>query len=171
MRHSWGFCLLLVPLLIAVSLQWNSLIALLPLPITTADIVMTASGCTPADFVLGAERVPALRLLNRSAEPMVFTLPVMMKMVTVAPGERTTLELPPYIMGEFDLFCLTEEAHIALGGSTDETMFVCGLESPAIRPYALTSGTLLIEHHDRLERLLNATPSPVAPAPPPRPEA
>lgn len=166
MRHYWRFLVVLIPLLIAFVLQWESVSRLFsmhgfaaPTP-ALADIVITETGCTTTRFVLPADHQPQMSLLNQSTEPMVFTLPRMANAVAVAPGERVILELPRYIMGEFDFFCMTERAHVVLGGSVGGETVVCGVDSQAIRPLALTSGTLIIEPHTRLEQLLGATASP-----------
>jgi hypothetical protein len=163
MRYSWRFLLVLLPLLLVAALQWNRLgelfTAYTP---ASADIVITTTGCTPSRFILPAHREPRISLLNQADEPMVFTLPKMASSVLLDPDEQVNLDLPPYIMGEFDFFCLTRSTHVALGGATGGEIFVCGLDSATLQPHALTSGRFVIEQHNRLQQLLSATPTPDA---------
>lgn len=122
-------------------------------------IIIAADGCRPARHVIAADQAPHLRLFNQAAEPMVVTIPDLNNAITVAPGQHATLEIQPYAWGTFTFFCLTDRDHAALEG-VDGEMFTCGLDSYLIRPYALSSGALVIDPHDRLQRLDRAAPKP-----------
>lgn len=117
-----------------------------------ADITITDNGCTATTFRLTAQREPQITIYNQSTQAMVFTLPKMALALTVEPHQVGTLYLPRYIMGSFAFFCLTETAHTQLNGGMPSD-FVCSLDPREIGPYALTSGTFVIEPHTRIEEL------------------
>ncbi len=152
----WRFIAILTPLLIVVGLYLFRPPALTNL--TSADIVLTPAGCSTEHFILPTRRAPQISLFNQSDQAMVFTLPKIAIAKTIAPGQHLNLDLPPYIMGNFDFFCLTDIVHTSIGGMSGDDAFVCGLESATIRPYALTSGIFEIEPHDRLNNLLESRP-------------
>ncbi len=122
-----------------------------------ADIIITGKGCAATNFTLAAQREPQITLYNQSTQAMVFTLPKMALALTVEPHQVGTLHLPRYIMGRFAFFCLTETAHTRLNGGMPGD-FVCSLDPREVGPYALTSGTFVIEPHTRIEELGIAAP-------------
>lgn len=146
MRLHWRIFSVFAPLIILLAFTFSNGRLL-----RSADIVITNRGCTTSRFILPTDREPRLSLFNRSNEPMVFAIPKMAYALTIAPHQRIDFNLPRYMVGTFEFFCLPERVHADLGGHTNPTTFVCGLEAPTIRPYALTSGTLLIEPHTRLQ--------------------
>jgi hypothetical protein len=74
-------------------------------------------------------------------------LPKMNRWISLEPGEQQAFELPRYIMGEFEFFCLSDADHIAIGGGNP---FVCGLEPAELAQVARSSGMFVIEPHDRI---------------------
>jgi hypothetical protein len=107
---------------------------------------MTDHGCTPDRILVPAGQQTTLSVLNRSSEAMVFTVPDLENAVTVAPGRRARLSLTTssaYVWGDYDFFCLSEKAHAALDGPKGSFAFVCSIDSYALRPHALSSGTLV----------------------------
>jgi hypothetical protein len=124
----------------------------------TADITITESGCTAPSFLLPADREPVITVENRSAERMVFTLPTMNRWVALGENEQAEFELPRYIMGSFDFFCLTEAAHTTAAGGNP---FLCVMEPAELAPVARSRGMFEISQHNRLqEEVLEATPAP-----------
>ena len=82
---------------------------------------------------------------------MVFVLPNLDNSITVSPGKQATIELQPFVWGPFTFFCLTGRAHIDLAGGSGTDMPGCGLDAYILGPHALSSGTLHIERHARME--------------------
>lgn len=123
-----------------------------------ADITITERGCTAEAFLLPADREPTITVVNQSAERMVFTLPTMNRWVALGTDERVDFELPRYIMGSFDFFCLTEAAHTAKAGGNP---FLCVMEPAELAPVARSRGIFEIAWHNRLqEEVIEATPAP-----------
>lgn len=118
----------------------------------SADITITAAGCATS-FVLPPEREPLISVVNRAADPMVLTLPTLNRWVALAPGQQADFELPRYIMGSFDFFCLTEADHTVLGGSNP---FLCSLEPAQVAPLARSGGIFEIAQHNRIQELVGA---------------
>ncbi len=121
------------------------------------DMIITDNGCMATNFTLAAQREPQITIYSQATRTMVFTLPKMALALTVEPHQVGTLHLPRYIMGSFAFFCLTETAHTRLNGGLP-TDFVCSLDPREIAPYALTSGTFVIEPHTRIDELGLAAP-------------
>jgi hypothetical protein len=118
-----------------------------------ADIAITSSGCGER-FTLPSTREPVISVVNQTDAPMVLTIPRMVRFVTVAPGATAQFELPRYIMGEFEFFCLGEPEHLALSGGNP---FLCAAEPAQVAPVALSGGVFVIEPHERIKEL--AAPS------------
>jgi hypothetical protein len=116
-----------------------------------ADITLTDGGCTSASFSLPNTREPQITLANQAAVPMVFSLPRMDRWQVVAPGARATFDLPRYIMGSFDFFCLSEAEHSKAGGGNP---LLCSLEPRDLAAVARSQGVFEIEHHDRIKEVL-----------------
>lgn len=120
-------------------------------PAADADITLTDDGCASAGFVLPNTREPRITLANTAAAPMVFSLPAMNRWAVLGPGERAAFELPRYIMGRFDFFCLSEAEHTRLGGGNP---FLCALEPGELAAVARSQGIFEIERHDRIQEVL-----------------
>jgi hypothetical protein len=118
-----------------------------------ADILLTDQGCSTTSLFIAKEQGPRFSVFNRSAVSMVVTVPVMNTWVTVAPESEASFELPRYIMGSFDFFCLTEAEHVAVSGGNP---LLCVLEPADLLPVSLSSGVLEIEQHDRIQELIGA---------------
>lgn len=135
-----------------------------PLPQTAhapaADITLTDRGCTSTQFVLPATREPHITVANQAAETMVFSIPEMNRWVAVPGGQQADFELPRYIMGDFDFFCLTEAAHIALGGGNP---LVCAFEPGELAPVARSRGLFEIQQHNRINEVISNQPAPPSP--------
>lgn len=116
-----------------------------------ADITLGEAGCAAPSFFLPNTREPEITLANTASVPMVFSIPTMDRWAAVAPGERATFELPRYIMGRFDFFCLSEDAHSGLGGGNP---FLCALEPAELAAVARSQGVFEIERHDRIREVL-----------------
>ncbi|GAB4425001.1 MAG: cupredoxin domain-containing protein [Chloroflexi bacterium OHK40] len=123
-----------------------------------ADVTITSEGCSTSELFLAKTREPVLRVANRASAPMVLTVPTMNEWISVPPGAEAEFELPRYIMGRFDFFCLGEAEHTELSGGNP---FLCALEPAEVAPVALSGGVLEIEQHDRIREIQGAT----APAP------
>jgi hypothetical protein len=141
MRHMYQ-CLL--ALLVAAALSGCSAVA------APADITIGERGCTSGAFTLPASREPRIVLRNDAAERMVFTLPKMNRWIALAPGQQASFELPRYIMGRFDFFCLTEAEHARLAGGNP---YLCSLEPAELAPVARSAGTFEIAPHNRIKEL------------------
>jgi hypothetical protein len=129
-----------------------------PTPATpTADLTITGSGCTTTSFLLPADRDPLITVENQAPERMVFTIPTMNRWVALGQGERADFELPRYIMGRFDFFCLTEADHNTAAGGNP---FLCAMEPGELAPVARSAGIFEIEQHNRIEEVLQANPAP-----------
>jgi len=122
-----------------------------------ADITITATGCTTNAFLLPAEREPLITIENQAAERMVFTLPTMNRWVALGQNERTAFELPRYIMGRFDFFCLPETAHTE---AADGNPFLCVMEPADLLPVARSSGLFEIAQHNRIQEVIQRSPVP-----------
>lgn len=118
-----------------------------------ADIVITASGCGDR-FTLPNTREPVITVANQADTPMVLTIPRMVRFVTVAPGATAEFELPRYIMGEFEFFCLGEPEHLALSGGNP---FLCAAEPAQVAPVARSQGLFVIEPHERIQEISGST--------------
>lgn len=114
------------------------------------DLVISAQGCDRAELTLTPDRAPQLLVENRAAEPMVVSLPDWNNSLTLAPGQRGSLELQPYAWGSVGYYCITEQNHTAAGGAM-AAGFVCGLDAYSIRPLSLSQGVLRVEQHNRLQ--------------------
>jgi hypothetical protein len=120
-------------------------------PTAAVDLTIRSNGCIPATVIIPPEREPILTIRNTTADAMVVSIPTMDRWVEVAPGADSVLELPRYIMGSFDLFCLTAADHSALGG---DNPFLCVLEPAELMPVARSAGMLVIEPHNRIREIL-----------------
>ncbi|ACL23629.1 cupredoxin domain-containing protein [Chloroflexus aggregans] len=118
---------------------------------TAVDLTLNTGGCTPNSITLPPTHEPTLTIRNIAHEAMVVSIPVMDLWIEVAPRDSGALELPRYIMGTFDLFCLSAADHRALGG---DNPFLCVLEPDELRPVSRSSGKLIIEPHDRIREIL-----------------
>ncbi len=92
-----------------------------------------------------------LSVRNIADEAMVVSIPTMDRWIELAPGSDGVFELPRYIMGTFDLFCLSATNHRALGG---DNPFLCVLEPAELMPVARSVGVLHIEPHNRIREVL-----------------
>jgi Cupredoxin-like domain len=126
----------------------------------SADITITEQGCTTASFALPASREPHVSIINQSNQPMVFSIPTMNRWEVLAPQQQATFELPRYIMGSFDFFCLTEAAHTSVGGGNP---YLCLLDPKYLKPVALSAGLFEIQPHNRIQEVLHPTPALTAP--------
>ncbi len=115
------------------------------------DLTIGASGCVPGSIRLAPDHEPALRIRNTAPEAMVVSIPAMDRWIELTPGATERFELPRYIMGTFDIFCLSAVDHTALGG---DNPFVCMLEPADLAPVARSAGVLEIEPHDRIREVL-----------------
>lgn len=115
-----------------------------------AEIVLTAAGCQTNHFRLVPDREPIITIANQAATPMVFTLPVMNRWLALQPGEQAEFELPRYIMGNFDFFCLEEAEHTRVSGGNP---YLCVMEPAELAPVALSQGLFEIEPHNRIEEI------------------
>lgn len=120
------------------------------------DLVLTPSGCTVDQWTLPATREPTITVANRASEAMVFSIPNRLLSITVAPQQTARLNLPRYVMGSWDFFCLTERAHNELNGGVPSE-YMCSVDPIRMRPYALSSGMFTIAPHDRIQELNGAT--------------
>ncbi|WP_232218786.1 cupredoxin domain-containing protein [Chloroflexus sp. Y-396-1] len=120
-------------------------------PTAAVDLTIRSNGCTPATVIIPPEREPKLTIRNTTTETMVVSIPTMDRWIEVAPGTDSVLELPRYIMGSFDLFCLSATDHSALDG---DNPFLCVLEPAELMPVARSAGILVIEPHDRIREIL-----------------
>jgi hypothetical protein len=120
-------------------------------------MTITTSGCTTSNFLLPAEREPLISVENQAQERMVFTIPTMNRWIALGQGERANFELPRYIMGRFDFFCLTEADHTTAAGGNP---YICVMEPAELVPVARSSGIFEIEQHNRVEEVLQGTPAP-----------
>lgn len=102
-------------------------------------------------LTLPPEREPVLSVRNSADEVMVVSIPTMDRWIELAPGSDGVFELPRYIMGTFDLFCLSAADHRALGG---DNPFLCVLEPTELAPVARSAGVLQIEPHNRIREVL-----------------
>ncbi len=114
------------------------------------DLVITERGCATERFVLPSTREPVISVENRASTPMVLTIPLMVRFVTVAPGSTASFELPRYIMGSFEFFCLSEANHLILSGGNP---FLCAAEPKEVAPVALSGGIFEIAPHERIKEL------------------
>jgi hypothetical protein len=116
-----------------------------------ADVTLARSGCDGSAYSVAASHAPELLVSNKSATPMVFSLPDMSTYVTVPPGDRATLALQPQLHGTYRFFCLTEEDHDVLMGDVNRRAFVCGLDAydfarEAVKQQMVYSeGTIVVE--------------------------
>lgn len=115
-----------------------------------SDLVVTAQGCGAERIVIAPTQEPTIVLASRADTPMVVTIPTMNRWLVVQPGGREQLELPRYIMGSFDFFCLEEAEHTRISGGNP---FLCSMEPGEVAPFALSRGILEIEPHNRIEEL------------------
>ncbi len=122
-----------------------------------ADLTITGRGCATTSFLLPAEHEPTITVENQAAERMVFTIPTMNRWVVLGQGERADFELPRYIMGSFDFFCLSEADHTTLSGGNP---FLCALEPAQLAPVARSAGTFKIAQHNRIQEVLQPTMPP-----------
>jgi hypothetical protein len=120
-------------------------------PTPTVDLTVTGQGCSPVSLTLPPEHEPVLKVRNIAAEAMVVSIPTMDRWIELAPGSDGVFELPRYIMGTFDLFCLSAADHRALGG---DNPFLCVLEPAELVPVARSAGVLHIEPHNRIREVL-----------------
>lgn len=120
-------------------------------PTPTVDLTVTSQGCSPVSLTLPSEREPVLKARNIADEAMVVSIPTMDRWIELAPGSDGVFELPRYIMGTFDLFCLSATDHRALGG---DNPFLCVLEPAELVPVARSVGVLHIEPHNRIREVL-----------------
>ncbi len=139
-----------------MSIRWllvllTFLIGACATPTAVVDLTIRSNGCTPATVIIPPEREPKLTIRNITTETMVVSIPTMDRWIEVAPGADSVLELPRYIMGSFDLFCLSATDHSALGG---DNPFLCVLEPAELMPVARSAGILVIEPHDRIREIL-----------------
>lgn len=118
-----------------------------------AEIILTARGCQTDHFTLRPDREPIITIANEAATPMVFTLPVMNRWLALQPGEQSTFELPRYIMGDFDFFCLEEAEHTRVSGGNP---YLCVMEPAELAPVALSRGLFEIEPHNRIREVLGS---------------
>ncbi len=115
------------------------------------DLTINAAGCSPASVTLTPNREPALTVRNAAPEAMVVSVPTMDRWIELEAGATGVFELPRYIMGTFDLFCLSTADHRALGG---DNPFLCVLEPAELAPVARSAGILVIEPHERIREVL-----------------
>ena len=148
--------IMLAAVLLACSAAPMSRTAVAP----AADITLTDRGCTSTQFVLPATREPRILVANQAAETMVFSIPEMNRWVAVPGGQQADFELPRYIMGDFDFFCLTEAAHSGLGGGNP---LVCAFEPGELAPVARSRGLFEIQQHNRINEVISNHPSPAYP--------
>lgn len=120
-------------------------------PAPAVDLTINTDGCRPERITLPPQHPPALTIHNTAREAMVVSIPTMDRWIELAPGASAVLELPRYIMGTFDLFCLSASDHRALGG---DNPFLCVLEPAELAPVARSAGWLVIEPHDRIREVL-----------------
>ncbi len=120
--------------------------------VPTADLIVSGNGCSPVSITLAPDHEPALTVHNTAAEAMVVSIPAMDRWIEVEAGASGVFELPRYIMGTFELFCLSAADHRALGG---DNPFVCMLEPAELAPVARSAGVLVIEPHDRIREVLD----------------
>lgn len=113
-------------------------------------IVMTQSGCSAAHFRLAPDREPLITVENQADTAMVLTIPVMNRWIAVEPSAQAEFELPRYIMGSFDYFCLEEAEHTRISGGNP---FLCSMEPDEVAPVALSQGIFEIEPHNRIEEI------------------
>ncbi|MGC8952500.1 cupredoxin domain-containing protein [Chloroflexus sp.] len=142
-----------------IHIQWCAILLLMitvslsacAAPTPVADLTLNTGGCMPSSITLPPTHEPMLTIHNTAHEAMVVSIPVMDLWIEVAPRDSGVLELPRYIMGTFDLFCLSAADHRALGG---DNPFLCVLEPDELRPVSRSSGKLIIEPHDRIREVL-----------------
>jgi hypothetical protein len=140
---SWGLALaILAFVLTALESQQTNPIASTALAESTVTI--TAAGCDADQIRIPAIRATQLTVSNTAAEPMVLTIPSLDAMLTVAPGQLATLDLPALPSGSFAFACLTAGDHQALEASVARGAFICGLDVNIIHRRALTNGILLV---------------------------
>ncbi len=120
-------------------------------PTPAVDLAINANGCVPGSISLPPTHEPALTIRNTAHEAMVVSIPAMDRWIELAPGASGVLELPRYIMGTFDLFCLSAADHSALGG---DNPLLCVLEPAELAPVARSAGMLVIEPHDRIREVI-----------------
>lgn len=118
---------------------------------SAVDLTVGANGCVPASITLSPNHEPLLSVRNTTDEAMVVSIPAMDRWIELAPKTNGVFELPRYIMGSFDLFCLNAADHRALGG---DNPFMCVLEPADLAPVARSSGILVIEPHNRIREVL-----------------
>ncbi|OAN43825.1 hypothetical protein A6A03_17805 [Chloroflexus islandicus] len=120
-------------------------------PAPAVDLAVAANGCKPVSISLPPAHEPALTIRNTASEAMVVSIPAMDRWIELAPGASGVLELPRYIMGTFDLFCLSAADHRTLGG---DNPLLCVLEPAELVPAARSAGVLVIEPHDRIREVI-----------------
>lgn len=115
------------------------------------ELVITTQGCSSDLVRLSPDHQPFFTLESRAKTPIVVTVPAMNRWMVVQPGAQLQFELPRYIMGSFDYFCVDEAEHTRLGG---DNPYVCAMEPDDLAPVALSQGVLVIEPHNRIEEVI-----------------
>jgi hypothetical protein len=115
------------------------------------ELVITSQGCLSDLVRLSPNHEPFFIVASETNIPIVVTVPVMNRWLVVYPGTEEQFDLPRYIMGSFDFFCLEEAEHTRLGAGNP---YVCALEPDEVSPIALSQGVLEIEPHDRIHEII-----------------
>jgi len=140
---AWAAALVILAVALA-ALEWDRLTSG-PAGQAPNALAITAAGCTLDQIHVPAIRATELAVSNSSDEPMVVTFPSLDTMLTVAPGQHATLDLPALPHGTFAFACLTETSYKELQASVQQDAFICGLDAAVIGRRALTSGTLFVD--------------------------
>src|SRR4051812_26691499 len=117
----------------------------------TVEVTLTNWGCDATQYVILSESAPELLVSNQADTEMVFAVTDFDQLVRVAPGEHVTMPLQAFVWGTFNTVCMTAAAHDEATGNRGPNPYFCGLDAFALRPRALTTGTLVIEPHSRLQ--------------------
>lgn len=114
-----------------------------------ADLLIRGDGCSTTRLELPAERPREIIVANGADEPMVFTIPRLAVGLALSPGERATLPINPFLMGEFDYFCLDAHTHLELGGHSSAGAFTCPLDPGDLHRAEASGGVLRVEQQRR----------------------
>ena len=73
---------------------------------TTAEVVMSSSGCGASTVRVPAAAARMIRVVNEAQEPMVLSVPTISLAVAVPAGGRAEVALHRYISGDYSLYCV-----------------------------------------------------------------